>query len=305
MYDLIIVGGGPAGLSAGIYAVRFGLDSLVLEKSETSGQIALSELVENYPGLPGISGFELMEKFKTHALKLGVKTLITEVLSIRNEGVKKVVSTEKGKLEAKAVIVATGASPKHLGVPGEKEFAGKGVSYCAICDGPFFKDKTVMVAGGGNSALIGALILSRVAKHVYLVHRRAQFRAAKVIQERTFSAPNIEFIYDTTVREIVGSAETPSRVEKVILENLKNGDIRELATNGVFVYIGISPNTELLNVEKDEKGFIRTNRWMESSEKGIYAVGDCRDSPIWQLVTAVSDGAVAATAANEYIQNLK
>lgn len=305
MYDLIIVGGGPAGLSAGIYAVRSGLDCLILEKSEISGQIALSELVENYPGLPGVSGLELMEKYKAHASKVGVKTLITEVLSVQNEGIKKVVSTDSGEFEAKAVIIATGASPKPLGVPGEKEFTGKGVSYCAICDGPFFKEKLVTVVGGGNSALLGALFLSQVAKHVYLVHRRAQFRATKIIQEKIFSAPNIELIYDNTVREIIGIPGTPSRVEKVILENLKNGEVRELPTNGVFVYVGINPNTEFLNVEKDEKGFIKTNRWMESSEKGIYAAGDCRDTPIWQLVTAVSDGAVAATAANEYIQKLQ
>ncbi|MCQ1535839.1 thioredoxin-disulfide reductase [Methanosarcina sp. KYL-1] len=305
MYDLIIIGGGPAGLTAGIYAVRFGLDTLVLERSEISGQITLTDIVENYPGFPEISGLELMEKYKAHALKAGVETRITEVLSVRSEGAKKVVSTDGGGLEAKAVILATGANPKHLGVPGEEALIGKGVSYCATCDGPFFRNKTVVVVGGGDSALTDALILSRIAKQVYLVHRRDRLKAAKVLQERAFSAPNIEFIYNTAVREIVGSTGEIRRVEKVILENLKSGEVRELPTNGIFIYIGIRPNTEIVDVDKDERGFIRTGRWMESSEKGIYAIGDCRDTPIWQLVTAVSDGAVAATAVNEYLESLK
>lgn len=305
MYDLIIIGGGPAGLTAGIYAVRFGLDTLVLERSEISGQITLTDIVENYPGFPEISGLELMEKYKAHARKAGVETRITDVLSVRSEGARKVVSTDSGELEAKAVILATGANPMHLGVPGEEALIGKGVSYCATCDGPFFRNKTVVVVGGGDSALTDALILSRIAKQVYLVHRRDRLKAAKVLQERAFSAPNIEFIYNTVVREIAGSTGEIRRVEKVILENLKSGEVRELPTNGIFIYIGIRPNTEIVDVDKDERGFIRTGRWMESSEKGIYAIGDCRDTPIWQLVTAVSDGAVAATAANEYIESLK
>ena len=172
MYDLIIVGGGPAGLTAGIYAVRFGLNTINLEKSEISGQIALADVVENYPGFPEISGLELMEKYKSHAQEIGVETKITEVLSIRDEGEKKIVSTDSGEFESKAVIIATGANPKHLNVPGEKEFISKGVSYCAICDGPFFKYKTVVVVGGGNSAIADALLLSKIAKKVYLIHWR-------------------------------------------------------------------------------------------------------------------------------------
>ncbi|AKB35964.1 Thioredoxin reductase [Methanosarcina siciliae C2J] len=305
MYDLIIIGGGPAGLAAGIYAVRFGLDTLILEKSEISGQISMSDIVENYPGFPSISGLELMEKYKAHAQEAGVKTKITEVLSVRTEGTRKIVSTDSGDLEAKALIIATGANPKHLGVPGEEEFISKGVSYCAICDGPFFKNKIVVVVGGGNSAVTDALLLSKVAQKVYLVHRRDRLKAAKVLQDRALATPNIEFILNTLVQEIAGSQEGVKKVEKVILQDLNTKESRELSTNGVFIYVGIRPNTEFVNVEKNNEGFIMTDRWMETSEKGIYAAGDCHDTPIWQLVAAVRDGAIAATAANEYIESLK
>ncbi|AKB79451.1 Thioredoxin reductase [Methanosarcina horonobensis HB-1 = JCM 15518] len=305
MYDLIIIGGGPAGLAAGIYAVRFGLDTLILERSEISGQISMADVVENYPGFPSISGLELMEKYRTHAQEVGVKTKITEVLSVRTEGAKKIISTDSGDLETKAVIVATGANPKYLDVPGEKEFISKGVSYCAICDGPFFKNKTVVVIGGGNSAVTDALFLSKIAQKVYLVHRRDHLRAAKVLQDRAASVPNIELMLNTIVLEIVGSREGVKKVEKIILQDLNSKEVRELSTNGVFIYVGIHPNTEFVNVEKDTEGFIKTDRWMETSEKGIYAAGDCSYTPIWQLVAAVRDGAVAATAAYEYIEKMK
>lgn len=212
MYDLIIVGGGPAGLTAGIYAVRFGLNTIILEKSEISGQIALADVVENYPGFPEISGLELMEKYKSHAQEIGVETKITEVLSIRDEGKKKIVSTDSGEFESKAVIIATGANPKHLNVPGEKEFISKGVSYCAICDGPFFKNKTVVVVGGGNSAIADALLLSKIAKKVYLIHRRDKLRAVKILQDRAFEATNIEFILNACILEIIGNTEGIRRV---------------------------------------------------------------------------------------------
>lgn len=305
MYDLIIVGGGPAGLTAGIYAVRSGLDTLVLDRSEISGQIALADIVENYPGFPSISGLELMEKYKSHAQEAGVKTKITDVLSVRSEGAKKIVSTDSGDLESRAVIIATGANPKHLDVPGEEELISKGVSYCAICDGPFFRNKTVVVIGGGNSAITDALFLSKIARKVYVVHRRDRLRAAKILQDRAFATSNIEFIFNACVAEIVGSKGEIRRVEKIAFNDLKSREIRELATDGVFIYVGIHPNTEIVNVDKDEEGFIKTDRSLETSEKGIYAVGDCRDTNIWQLVAAVRDGALAATAANEYIENLK
>lgn len=305
MYDLIIVGGGPAGLTAGIYAVRFGLNTIILEKSEISGQIALADVVENYPGFPEISGLELMEKYKSHAQEIGVETKITEVLSIRDEGKKKIVSTDSGEFESKAVIIATGANPKHLNVPGEKEFISKGVSYCAICDGPFFKNKTVVVVGGGNSAIVDALLLSKIAKKVYLIHRRDKLRAVKILQDRAFEATNIEFILNACILEIIGNTEGIRRVKKIVVKDLKSGELQELATDGVFIYIGIHPNTEIIDVEKNEEGFIRTDRFLETSKKGIYAAGDCRDTPLWQLVAAVRDGALAATAVNDYIEKFK
>jgi thioredoxin reductase (NADPH) len=305
MYDLIIVGGGPGGLAAGIYAVRFGLNTLVLERSEISGQIALSGLVENYPGFPAISGLELMEKYKTHAQETGVETKITDVLSVRSEGEKKIVSTDSGDLESKAVIIATGANPKHLNVPGEKEFLSKGVSYCATCDGPFFRNKTVVVVGGGNTAINEAILLSKIARKVYLIHRRDRLRAAKVLQDKVFAIANIEFIFNASIQEIMGSSGEIQRVEKIIYRDIKSEEQHELATDGVFIYVGIHPNTEIIDVEKDREGFIRTDRFLETSKKGIYAVGDCRDTPIWQLVAAVRDGALAATSANEYIESLK
>jgi thioredoxin reductase (NADPH) len=305
MYDLIIVGGGPGGLAAGVYAVRFGLNTLVLERSEISGQIALADVVENYPGFPAISGLELREKYKSHAQEAGVETKITEVISVRSEGEKKIVSTDSGNLESKAVIVATGANPKHLNVPGEKEFISKGVSYCAICDGPFFRNKTVVVVGGGNSAITDALLLSKIARKVYLLHRKNWLRAVKILQDRAFATPNLEFIFNACILEILGSSGEIRRVEKIIYKDLKSGEQHELATDGVFIYVGIHPNTEIIDVEKDEEGFIRTDRFLETSKKGIYAAGDCRDTPMWQLVAAVRDGALAATAANEYIESLK
>ena len=243
-----------------------------------------------------------MEKYKSHAQEIGVETKITEVLSIRDEGEKKIVSTDSGEFESKAVIIATGANPKHLNVPGEKEFISKGVSYCAICDGPFFKNKTVVVVGGGNSAIADALLLSKIAKKVYLIHRRDKLRAVKILQDRAFKATNIEFILNACILENIGNTEGIRRVEKIVVKDLKSGELQELATDGVFIYIGIHPNTEIIDVEKNEEGFIRTDRFLETSKKGIYAVGDCRDTPLWQLVAAVRDGALAATAVNDYIE---
>lgn len=305
MYDLIIVGGGPAGLTAGIYAVRSGLDTLVLERSEISGQIALADIVENFPGFPLISGRELMEKYKSHAQEAGVETKIVDVLSVRADGAKKIVSTDSGDLESRAVIIAAGANPKHLGVPGEKEFVSKGVSYCAICDGPFFRNKTVVVVGGGNSAITDALFLSKIARKVYVIHRKDRLKATKILQDRAFATSNIEFMLNACVTEIVGSKGEIRRVEKLVLKDLKTEEVRELAIDGIFIYIGIHPNTEIVNVEKDGEGFIKTNRSLETSEKGIFAAGDCRDTSIWQVVSAVGDGALAATAAYEYIESLK
>ncbi len=297
MYDLVIIGDGPAGLSAGIYAVRYGLDTLILEKDVISGQIALTDIVENYPGFSSIAGMELMDKFKEHAQEAGVTTEDGEVLNIKSDGNKKIISTDEGEIEAKAVIIATGANPQHLGVPGEEEFAGRGVSYCATCDGPFFRGKNVAVIGGGDSAITDALILSNLASKVYVVHRRDELRATKVLQDRAFSRDNIEFIWDTILDEVLGDGS----VEKVILKNVKSGDTVEMAMDGVFIYVGVVPNTGFVDVDKNSAGFIITSDRMETSVEGIYAAGDCRVTPLRQVVTAVSDGAIAAASAHEFV----
>ena len=301
MYDLVIIGDGPAGISAGIYAVRYGLDTLILEKDVISGQIALTDIVENYPGFSSITGMELMDKFKEHAEDAGVTTEDGEVLSIKSDGDKKIISTDEGEIEAKAVIIATGANPRHLGVPGEEEFAGRGVSYCATCDGPFFRGKNVAVIGGGDTAITDALILSNIASKVYVVHRRDELRATKVLKDRAFSKNNIEFICDTVLEEIVGSDDVNGSVEKVILKNVNSGAINEMAMDGVFIYVGIVPNTDFIDVDKNKAGFIITNDRMETSVDGIYAAGDCRVTPLRQVVTAVSDGAIAAASAHEFV----
>lgn len=301
MYDLIIVGGGPAGLTAGIYAVRYGLNTIVLEKEVLPGQIAATDLIENYTGFTAISGPELMQKFKEHAESAGVKIEFAHVSLLRSENETKVVVTDNGDFEAKAVIIATGANPKKLGITGEDEFLSKGVSYCATCDAPFYKGKTVMVVGGGESALTDALILSSIAKKVYVVHRRDKLRACTILQQRASKRDNIEIIWDSIPEKIQGKA----KVENVILRNLKTETVSSMPVDGVFIYVGIRPNTEFVNVNKNGSGFIVTNEKLETSVAGIYAAGDCRDTPIWQVVTAVADGAVAAVFAHEYILGLK
>ncbi|WP_370571947.1 thioredoxin-disulfide reductase [Methanomethylovorans sp.] len=301
MYDLIIIGGGPAGLTAGIYAVRYGLDTVILEKNVLPGQIAATDLVENYTGFTAISGPELMQRFKEHAEIAGVKIESADVYSVRSDSGKKVVMTDSGDLEAKTVIIATGANPKKLGIPGENELMGRGVSYCATCDAPFYKGKVVMVVGGGESALTDALILSNIVKKVYIVHRRDKLRASRILQQRVSKKDNIEIIWDTVPEKIEGK----TGVENVILRNLKTEKVYSMPADGVFVYIGIHPNTDFINVKKNSSGFIVTNEKLETSLEGIYAAGDCRDTSIWQVVTAVADGAVAAVSAHEYMMDLE
>jgi len=301
MHDIIIVGGGPAGLTAAIYAVRYGLKTLVLEKSVIPGQIATTDVVENYPGFPTIAGLELMDRFNEHAANIGVETKISEVKTVEDNGNTKTVFTHDGDLEAKAVIIATGADPKHLGVPGEEELIAKGVSYCATCDGPFFSGEEVVVIGGGESAITDALILSNIASKVHVVHRRDELRSSKILQERIFAKENVDFIWDTVLEKVIGTDE----VEQVVLKNVKTGETTDLKTSGVFIYIGIVPNTRMVDVDKDKYGFIISNEKMETSSKGIFVAGDCRDTVLWQVVTAVADGAIAAVSAYEYITGLE
>ncbi|WMW25632.1 thioredoxin-disulfide reductase [Methanolobus sediminis] len=301
MYDLIIIGGGPAGMTAAIYAVRYGLNTLVLEKNVVPGQIATADRVENYPGFPSISGMELMNKFREHAEHTGVKIQNADVKTVKDEDDKKVVVTDNGDFEAIAVIVATGANPRRLGVPGEDKFLTKGVSYCATCDGPFYSGLNVIVVGGGESAVTDALILSDIAEKVYVVHRRDELRACSLLQKRAFDKENITFIWDTVVQEIKGS----DLVERVVLKNTKTNELTEMEIDGIFIYVGINPNTSMVDVEKQDAGFIVTDDKMECSVPGIFAAGDCRRTSMWQVVTAVSDGAVAAMSAHEYITSVK
>ncbi len=300
MYDLIIIGGGPAGLTAGIYAQRARLKTLLLEKEMLGGQIAVSDVIENYPGFPSISGADLMERFEQHARGLGLEIKMADVMDILDRDKEKIIKTSEGDLIAKTVIVATGAKPKRLGISGEKEFTGKGVSYCATCDGPFFKGHKVLVVGGGDTAVKEAVYLSRIAGRVYIAHRRDQLRAEKVIQEKVFSTPNIEMLWSHVLKEIKGK----TGVEKVILQNLKDNSVRELDVKGVFVFVGINPTTDFVDVEKDKNGFIKTDQGMQTSVKGIFAAGDCRTTPLKQVSTAVGDGAIAAFMAEKYIEDM-
>ncbi|MBI5560454.1 MAG: thioredoxin-disulfide reductase [Deltaproteobacteria bacterium] len=301
MHDLIIIGGGPAGLTAGIYAQRMKIKTLLLEKEMVGGQIAKSDVIENYPGFPSISGMDLMDKFEGHARNLGLEIKMAEVRDISLKGNVRVVKTTEGEFAAKAVIIATGARPKRLGVGGEREFTGKGVSYCATCDGPFFKNQSVVVVGGGDTAVKEALYLSRLAKKVYVVHRRDELRAEKILQEKALSTPNMEFILSHALKEIKGDKV----VTGVVLKDLKTNSSRALEAEGVFVFVGINPITDFADVTKDEGGFIKTNDRMETSVGGIYAAGDCRTTPLRQVSTAVGDGATAAFVAEGYIEKLK
>jgi thioredoxin reductase (NADPH) len=298
MYDLVIIGGGPGGLTAAIYARRALLKTLLIEKGALGGQIAKSDVIENYPGFPSVSGAELMEKFEEHARKFDLEVKTAEVESIEDKGEVKLLKTSEGEIRAKAVIVSTGASPRPLGAPGEKKFTGKGVSYCATCDGPFFRGLEVLVVGGGDTAVKEAVYLSKLASKVYLVHRRDKLRAEKILQEKAVNTENIEILWSHVLEEIKGD----QLVKTSVVKDLKTGETRELPTEGIFVFVGINPTTGFVDVEKNDQGFIVTNQSMETSVKGIYAIGDCRNTPLLQVATAVGDGAIAAFKAEEYIE---
>ena len=300
-YDIIIIGGGPAGLTAGIYARRAMLETLLLERTGIGGQIIITDLIENYPGFLEISGGDLARKFEEHALKFGLETKsMVEVTGIEDKGNTKLVKTTEGDFEAKAVIIATGTTPRRLGAKGEINFTGRGVSYCATCDGFFFRDKVVVVVGGGDSAITEAIYLTKMVKKAYIVHRRDKLRAEKINQEHAFANPKISFIWDSVVEEIAGK----QIVEKAILRNVKTNELSEIKTDGVFIYVGLIPNTGFADVEKDEGGFIIPYPGQSTSVKGIFVAGDCRLTPLRQIATAVGDGAIAAVSAERYIEGL-
>lgn len=298
-YDLIIIGSGPAGLSAAVYGMRAGLKLLVIEKNPMSGgQVLNTYEVDNYLGMPGINGFDMGMKFREHADKLGAPFLEAEVTGI-TDGESKIVHTTQGDYEAKALIVASGAHHAHLGVPGEEELSGMGVSYCATCDGAFFRGKTVAVVGGGDVALEDAIYLTRFCKKVYLIHRRDELRGAHVLQEQLKALPGAEILYSHVTLEIRGE----NGVEGILLEDLKSGSQRLLPVDGVFIAVGIHPETELVRelVDCDEAGYVLAAEDGATNVPGIYAAGDIRKKPLRQVVTAVADGANAVTAAAAWI----
>lgn len=302
IFDIIILGGGPAGFSSAIYAARGAVSTAIVDINMLGGQPSNYLELENYPGFQLVGGYDLMEKFEEHADKFGVKKFpMQEITKI--DLAKKKIYTKEYEFSAKSIIIATGAQPMKLGVKGEKEFVGRGVSYCAVCDGAFYKDKIVAVVGGGNSAIEEAMYLTKFAKKVYVIHRRDKLRADKILQEKAFKNQKIEFIWNSIVLEIQGE----NTVKSVVLKNLQTDKISELKIDGIFPYIGISPNTELFSgqLNQDKYGFIITDTTMATSVDGVYAIGDVRNTPLRQVVTAASDGAIGATYALRYIEQTK
>lgn len=301
-YDLVIIGAGPAGLTAGIYAARARMNVLLLEKAVPGGQILVTDWIENYSGFPeGISGFDLSEKMKIQAEELGLKIETAEVHSLNLAGKVKEIILKDRSITSKSLIIASGASPRKLGI-GEDKFIGKGISFCATCDAPFFKDKTVVAIGGGDTAVQEAVFLTKFAKKVYLVHRRDKFRAEKILQERAFENDKIEIIWDSVATGVEGLFG----VESVKIKNVKTNEEKTLKADGCFIWVGILPNTSFLNesLKTDETGFIQADKNMQASVPGVFAVGDVRDTPLRQIATAVGDGAMAAVSAEHFIENL-
>ncbi|MDR2437021.1 MAG: thioredoxin-disulfide reductase [Endomicrobium sp.] len=301
VYDVIIVGGGPAGLSASIYSSRARLKTLLIEKNGCGGQMIVTDLLENYPGFnKGINGFDLAVKLESQARDFGTEIVYDEVIEIKNGNIKKVL-TLNSVYDAKTVIIAAGTRVKEMNIPGEAKFKGNGVSFCATCDAPFYKDKEVLVVGGGDSAIQEAIYLAKFTKKVTILHRRSGLRATKILQERMLSYSNISIMYNTIPKEIIGEEQ----IKEVIITDLKTNQDEHLRVDGVFVFIGLVPNTSFsIGVDIDENGYILTDENMHTSIDGIFACGDIREKHLRQVVTAASDGAQAAVAAVYYIDTL-
>lgn len=301
IYDLAILGGGPAGITAAIYASRARLNTIWIDKNfAPGGQITATYEVDNYPGMPGISGMDLGEAFGEHARKLGLEPKREKLLSLENiSGDIKTIHTKKNEYQARTIILAFGAEHRKLDIPGEDDLGGLGVSYCATCDGAFYKDRTVVVVGGGNAAAEDAVFLSGLCKKVYLVHRRDELRADKAIQEKIFDCENIEMVWDSVPLEILGQDE----VTGIKIRNVKTGEERELDTDGVFIAVGIVPNTTLVEaqLELDENGYICAGEEGITSAAGVFAAGDIRTKALRQVVTAVSDGANTVASVQKYL----
>jgi len=300
-YEVIIIGGGPAGLTAALYAARGGLKVLILEEGAPGGQAALTDKIENYPGFPqGISGIELMQKFVEQAKSFGTEIKMGHVLRAEFEGEEKKIYVGEDAYKAPAVILATGAKPKSLGVRGEKRFLGRGVSYCATCDGAFFKDKKVAVIGGGDSALEEAIFLTHFAKEVIIIHRRDELRAVKILQDRTKANPKISFRLSAIVEEILGE----DKVEALKLKNVKDDTVSIEPLEGVFIFVGNQPATSFVEgiLELDPLGYIITDEDLKTSREGVFACGDVRRKSLRQVATAVGDGALAGMSAVHYLE---
>jgi thioredoxin reductase (NADPH) len=301
VYEVIIIGGGPAGLTAGLYTSRSRLQTLLIEVGLLGGQMTTTEVIENYPGFPqGIDGNELSRLMEEQAKRFGLEVTSEEVVGVIMDREIKVVKANDITYRCKTLIICTGNEWRKLGVPGEKEFTGKGVSYCATCDGAFFKDSEIFVVGGGDSALTEALFLTKFVKGLTIVHRRDALRATKIYQERAMANPKIKFLWNSVVQEIKGDQVARA----VLVKNVKTGELKEFNTEGVFLFVGLTPRTEFLKglVQMDEAGYIITNDHCETSVKGIFAAGDCRKKLLRQIATGVGDGATAAFAAEKYLE---
>ena len=300
IYDMIVVGGGPGGYTAALYAARAGMQVAVVEKLAAGGQMAQTHQVDNYPGFEdGIDGIDLADKMQDQAHRFGAETIYAQVEHLELEAVPKTVHTDQGDYFAKTVVIATGANPRKLGLPMEQEFTGRGVHYCAACDGMFYRGNTVVVVGGGNTAAADALALSRIAKKVYVVHRRDTLRATKLYHKPLLEAKNVEFLWNSAITALEGDG----RLSGVVVKDLQNGQERFLEVNGLFVSLGRVPATALVEgqLQLDQAGYIQAGEDTESSLPGVYAVGDVRSKQVRQIVTAVADGAVAAHAAESYL----
>ncbi len=303
IFDTIIIGGGPGGYTAAIYATRGGMQTLLIKSAFKQSQITITDDVENYPGFDLIGGFELMSKFSEQAAKFGLETVDGDVESLKRDGDHWAVSVGDDVYRATTIIIATGAAPNKLGAQGEAELAGRGVSYCATCDGPFYRNREVVVVGGGDTAVQEACFLTKFASKVTIVHRRDRLRATGVLSDRAHNNDRIDFAWNSTVEKIYGEGG----VEGVTVKDVKSGETRDIAAEGAFIFVGYTPETGIFKdlIDLDESGYIVTDEHMQTSAPGIFAAGDCRVSPLKQVITACGDGAIAAVAAEHYVEELK
>lgn len=302
--ELVIIGGGPAGYAAGLYAARADINGSLIERGMPGGQAAATEWIENYPGFPGgIGGIDLALKMDEQARSFGLEIMTADVEKIEHQGTEFIVSTGQDTIKAKTIIFACGSKPQFLGVQGESKFHGRGVSYCATCDGAFFRDKTVAVVGGGDAAVEEALFLTKFAAKVYIIHRRGELRATKVIQKRAMANEKIDFVWHAVVDDVLGD----NQVEAVRIKDVRTGELSQLGVDGVFIYVGTRANSDLVKdlVEVDSRGYILANEKMETSVSGLYVAGDVRQKTLRQVVTAVADGAIAAMEVEKYLASLE